>query len=71
MFKRLRIEADADDKETIENFKKTMENAAFDIAKRQGLIIDAEFLEESNKRLKVSVEKIENGYRFVMDIDLS
>lgn len=71
MFKRLRFEADADDKETIENFKEIMQNNAFGIAKKQGLIIDAEFLEESNKRLKISVEKIENGYRFVMDIDLS
>lgn len=69
MFKRLYIEMDADDMETIENFKKTMMDTTFGLAKKQ--VVDAKFLEESNKRLKISVDKIENGYRLVMDIDLS
>lgn len=71
MFKRLYLEADADDEETIENFKKTMMNAVFDLAKKQTLTIDAKLLEETNKRLKVSVVGIKDGYRLVMDIDLS
>ena len=69
MFKRLYLEADADDEETIENFKKAMMNAAF--GKKQDLTIDAKSLEETNKRLKVSVVGIKDGYRLVMDIDLS
>lgn len=69
MFKRLYLEADADDMETIENFKKHMTDVAFGLAKKQ--VVDAKFFEETNRRLKVNVDKIEGGYRLVMDIDLS
>ena len=69
MFKRLYLEADADDMETVENFKKHMTDVAFGLAKKQ--VVDAKFFEESDKRLKVSVDKIENGYRLAVDIDLS
>lgn len=70
MFKRLYIEMDADDRETIENFKTVMMTRAFDHLKSQGLSIDAKLLLETSERFHVTVEKITGGYRLAMDIDL-
>lgn len=71
MFKRLYVEADADDRETVEHFKNFMMTQAFELAKEKGLVIDAKLLEETSERFHVTVEQIIGGYRLVMDIDLS